>query len=109
MAPSAKRNAMVCDLLGRHALAGLYDPAGDQIRVGGGVRTTILEVALVAVADEVDRHADRGAAVGQAVGELVDGLRLVEAGETEVVLRAIDGDVLVDVLLERRHELLEVN
>lgn len=42
----------------------LENPAGDQVRVGRGIWTAILEVTLVAVLDEVDRHADRSATVG---------------------------------------------
>ena len=51
---------------------------------------------------------DRRAAVGNAVAELVDRLGLVQPRQTQVVVRSVHGDVLVLVLVERRHEGLEV-
>ena len=51
---------------------------------------------------------DRRAAVGHAVAELVDRLGLVQPRQTQVVVRSVHGDVLVLVLVERRHEGLEV-
>src|SRR4051812_16217924 len=95
-------------LLRAHGLNRLDDSTGDEIRVRGGVRTAILEVALVAAVDEAVRDADRGTTVGDAVRELVDRLRLVQAGEAEVILRAVNRDVFVHVFAERGHELLEV-
>ena len=53
-------------------------------------------------------YSDRGTAVGYTVAELVDRLGLVESGQAEVVVRTIDGNVLVLVLVESSHELLEV-
>src|SRR5580692_973251 len=93
---------------GRHGLDRFDDAAGDEIRVGSGVRTAILEVALVAIVDEAVRQTHRGAAVGQAVVELVDRLRLVQAREAEVIFRAVNGDVLVAMLVECFHKFLEV-
>ena len=74
-----------------------------RVRVGSRIRPAILQVAAVSVLDEVDRHADGGAAIGQGIIELVDGLRLVEAGEAQVVVRSIHRDVLIDVFGERVH------
>ncbi len=54
------------------------------------------------------RHADRGAAIGNAVTELVPRRGLVLAGQTLVIVGAVDGDVLLDVLLEGCHQRLEV-
>ena len=51
---------------------------------------------------------DGSTTVSDSVGELVDGLGLVEAGETLVVVRSVNGDVLGSVFLEGCHELLEV-
>ncbi len=96
------------DLLGRDSLDGLEHAARDLVRVALGVRTTILKVALVLVVHEAVGHADRGTAIGDSVAELVDRLGLVESGQTEVVVRTVNGDVLVLVLIESGHELLEV-
>jgi hypothetical protein len=82
--------------------------AGDLVGIALGVRTAVFEVALVAVVHEAVRDADRGTAVGEAVGELVDRLGLVEAGQAQVVVRAIDGDVFVHVFVEGGHEGFEV-
>ena len=49
-----------------------------------------------------------GAAIGEAIAELVDGLGFVQAGQAQMVVRAIDGDVLGDVLLEGLHQGFEV-
>ena len=54
------------------------------------------------------RHADGRAAISEAVTEFINRLRLVETGETEMILRAIDRDVFVAVRAEGGHELLEV-
>ena len=62
----------------------------------------------VAVLREAVRHADRRAAVGDAVAELIDRLRLVLAGQPQVVVRTVDRDVVGAVRLERRHQRLEV-
>jgi hypothetical protein len=80
----------------------------DLVRVALGGRAAIFQIALVTVLDEVDGHADGGAAVRQAVAELVDGLGLVVAGEAKVVVRAIDRDVRGDVVAERLHQRLKV-
>ena len=86
----------------------MQDAACDLVRVAGGVWTPVLEVALVAVLHEAVRHADRGAAVGEAVVEFVDRLRLVKTGQAQVIVRAVNGDVLVLVLVKGRHKRLEV-
>ena len=68
-----------------------------------------LQIALVFVTfDEAVRDADGSTPVGDTPGELVDGLCLVEAGEAEVVVRAVNGDVLLAVFLELGHEGEEV-
>src|SRR5690606_9502135 len=77
-------------------------------RIGGGVRTTVFQIALVAVVDEAVGNANRRTAVGETIGELVDRLGLVKTGEAQVVVRTIHGDVLVHVFGKRGHELLEV-
>ena len=79
----------------RHGVDRLQDPRSDLVGVPLRVRATIFQVALVVVLDEAVRHADRSAAVGHALGEIVDGLGLVQAGQAQVVVRAVDGDVLV--------------
>lgn len=71
---------------------GLHNDTGDLVRVGVGGGTTILEVT-VALGGALAGNADRRATVGDAVGELVDGTRLVSAGETELVALAVDKDV----------------
>ena len=55
------------------------------------------------------RHADRSTAVGETVGEFIDRLGLVKAGEAEMVVRAIDGDVLFAMFAEGSHECFEVS
>ena len=55
------------------------------------------------------RHANGSSAISDPVAEFVDRLRLVQTGETEMILGAIDGDVLVAVLGKRRHEFFEVS
>src|SRR5690606_37208489 len=86
----------------------LQDAARHEIRIGGRVRTTVFEISLIVVLDEAVRHPDRRTAVGDAIRELVDRLRFVKTRETEMILRPVDGDVLVHMLVESRHELLEV-
>src|SRR5579884_3559772 len=71
------------------------DAPRDLVRVAHRVRTTVLEVAPVAVLDEAVRDADRRAAVRDAVGELVDRRRLVQPGQAHVVVGPVDGDVLL--------------
>ena len=92
----------------RHRGDRLQNAAGDLVGIALRVRTAIFEVALVAVVDEAVRHADGSAAIGHAVVEFVDRLGLVQAGQAQMVVRAVDGDVLVLVLVERGHERFEV-
>ena len=47
---------------------------------------------------------DRSAAIGETVAELVDGLRFVQTRQAQMVVRAVHGDVLGDVVFERLHE-----
>ena len=87
---------------------GLENAACDLVRVALGVWTTVFEVTFVAVVHEAVRDADGRATVSNPVTELVDGLRFMEAGEAQVVVRAVHGDVLVFVFIERCHEGFEV-
>ena len=95
-------------LLGRNRGNRLKDAAGDFVRVALGIWTTVFEVTFVAVINEAVRHTDRCAAVSQAVAEFVDGLGLVETCEAEMVIRPVNGDMLVFVFIEGCHEILEV-
>src|SRR4051794_20161321 len=76
---------------GRHRL---QDLGGDLVWVALRVRAPVLEVTPVTVADEAVRDADGRAAVGNAVAEGVDRLGLVLAGQTHVVVRPVDRDVV---------------
>src|SRR6185369_8382909 len=93
---------------GRNFRDGLQDLGSDLVGVALGVRATVFQIALVVVLDERVRHADRSTAVGNAVAELVPGGGLVLAGQALVVIRSVDGNVVHEVLVERRHQLLEV-
>lgn len=53
------------------------------------------------------RNADRGTSVCYPVTELVNRLGLMQPGQTQVIVRTIGCNVLVAVLLEGSHELLE--
>src|SRR6516165_2760194 len=66
----------------------------DLVGVALRVRTTIFQIAFVAVVDKGMRHADRGAAVGDTPAKGVDRGGLVLAGQAHVVVRTIDGDVV---------------
>src|SRR6185503_414430 len=50
------------------------------------------------------RNAHGSAAVGHAVVEFVNGLRFMQAGEAQMIVRAVNGDVLVLVFVKRGHE-----
>src|SRR4051812_27516001 len=91
-----------------HRGDGRQNPAGDLIRITLGVRPAIFEIALVTVLREAVRNADRSTPVRHAVSEFMDGLGLVKAGQTQVVVRSVDGNVFGLVLVKRRHERLEV-
>ena len=95
-------------LLGWDGVDGLEDLGDDLVGIGLGVGATIFKIALVTVLDEVYGQADGSAAIGKTIVELVDGLGLVQAGEAQMVVRAIDLDVLLDVFLEGCHEGFEV-
>ena len=49
-----------------------------------------------------------GAAIGNTVGEFINGLGLVKTGQAQVVIRAVNRNVLGGELGERSHEFLEV-
>src|SRR6185437_5845313 len=93
---------------GRHFRDRLQDLRCDLVGVPHGVRAAIFQIALVAIVDEGVRHADRSATVSHAVAELVPRRRLVLAGQAHVVVRTVDGDVGVDVLLELLHQGFEI-
>ena len=95
-------------LLDGYGRDGLKDAACDLVGIALGVWTPVFEVALVAVVHEAVWDANGRAAIGDSVAEFVDGLRLVEAGEAEMVIRAVHGDVFVFVFIERSHEGFEV-
>src|SRR6202042_1757142 len=86
-----------------HTIDRLQNARDDLVRIGLGVRTAILEVALVAVLDEVHRQPDRSAAIRKTIAELVDRLRLMQSSQAKVVVRTVDRDVLRNVLFEGRH------
>jgi len=81
--------------LNRSRLNRLHDPRGHLVGVSGGVRATVLQPALPATLNGSDGDADGRTAIGNTEAELVDALGLVEAGEAEVVVVAIDLDVLL--------------
>ena len=70
----------------------------DLVGIAFGVRAAILQIALVTVLDEVDGHPDGSATIGETVAELVDGLRFVQARQAQMVIRAVHGNVLGDVV-----------
>src|ERR1700742_4320496 len=91
---STSKNA---DLLRRHFRDRLQDSAGNLVRVAFRVWTTIFQIALEAGLGEAVWHAHRRTAVGYAVAELVPWSGFVFAGQTLVVVRAVDGNVCVQV------------
>jgi len=99
-----RRTSAACEYVhgGRDGLGttyGLHHDAGDLIRVGVGRGSAILKVS-VALLSALARDPDRGATVRDAVGEGVDGAGLVAARETQRVVLAVDGDVLLVAALE---------
>lgn len=81
------------------AADGLNHDAGDLVWVTVGGWTTVFEVTVTLVG-ALAWDTDRGTTIGDAVSERVDGAGLVLAGETEFVVRAVDGDVLLVTLGE---------
>jgi hypothetical protein len=60
--------------------------AGNNLAgIAFGVRPEIFQIAFVTIPDEVDRHADRSAAIRQTISEPVDCLRLVVTGQPQPV------------------------
>ena len=88
----------------RNAIDGLQNARDDLVRITFGVRAAIFQIAPVTVLDEVNGHPDGSATIGEAVAELVNGLRFVQTCQSQMVIRAIHGDVLWDVSFERLHE-----
>src|SRR6201747_2778332 len=94
--------------VGRNFSDGLQDLGSDGVGVALRVRAAIFQIALVIVLYERVRHADRSAAVGDAVAERVPWRGLVLAGQALVVVRAVDLDVVHQILVEGRHQGFEV-
>src|ERR1700716_1009019 len=93
---------------GRHGRDRLQDLRSDLVGVALRVRTAIFQIPLVAAIGEAMGHADRGTAVRDTIAELGDRSGLVLAGQPQMVIRAIDRDVIGAVCLERFHQLLEI-
>src|SRR5579872_1510143 len=91
----------------RNGMDRLQDAGDDLVRIGFGIRTPVFQVALITVLDEVNGQADGSAAIRQAVAELIDGLGFMQAGQAQVVVGTIDGDVRRDIVLERAHQSFE--
>src|SRR5580704_7480360 len=66
----------------------LQNAGDDLVGIAFRVRTAIFQITLVAILDEVNGHPDRSAAIGETIAELVDGLRFVQTGKTQVVIRS---------------------
>src|ERR1700712_2050766 len=96
--------AVSWQLAGRDRGDRLQDLRRDLVRVALGVRAAVFEIALVVIVGEAVRHPDRGTTVCNAVGEAVDRLGLVMPGQAQMVVRAIDGDMVVLGSLEGHHE-----
>src|SRR5919198_389868 len=107
-APRLRRECVLDQRLRGDRLDRLQDAAGDPVRIGHRVRPAIFEITAVAAVHEAVRDADRRPAVGDAVREVADGRRFVKAGQAQVVLGAVAGDVLVARLRERAHQRGEV-
>ena len=101
-------NSFLCGSGSGHFLNRLENTARDLVGIALAVRTTIFQVTFVTVVDKAVGDPDGRTAVGDTVAEFVDRLGLVKTGQTKVVVRTINRHVLVHVLLESSHELLEV-
>lgn len=71
----------------------LHDDTSDLVRIGVGSRATILKVPE-ALSGAFPGNTDGGTTVGNAIRELVDSTSFVSAGETLLVVLAVDSDVL---------------
>src|SRR5215212_4989827 len=76
----------------RRAADRLDDEAGHDVRVHVGVRAAVFDVALL-ILGHLPGDADRGATVRHAVRELLEGGRLVVAGQPLLDAVAVVGDV----------------
>src|SRR5262245_46622266 len=85
---------------------GFDENGANLVRVHVRGRATVFEVALPGV-DGGHGDAHRGAAVEVANPEGVDGRGLVQAGQPLLVVRAVDGDVIVVALFELLHGLAD--
>src|SRR2546430_1723635 len=91
----------------RLSAANGFDQCGtDLIRVHVRSRPSILEVTLAGV-DGGHRDAHRRAAVEVADAELMERRGLMQTGQPLLVVRTVDGDVLVVTLLELLHRLAD--
>jgi hypothetical protein len=73
-----------------------------------GIRTTILEVAFIGVVNKAVRDADGRSTISQAIAEFIYRLGLVETSETKMIVWTVNSHVFVFVLIESRHQFLEV-
>lgn len=84
-------------------LDGLEESRDDLVGIGLRIGATVFEVAFVLVIDEAVGNADGGTAVGHTPVELIDRLGFVEAGESEVVIGSVRGDMFIAILVESGH------
>ncbi len=85
-----------------------HENLGHTVRVGVGSGTTVLKVAK-ALGGSFAGDADGAATVGDTVGELLDGARLVAAGEALLVVLAVLLNALLVVGLEVLEGRLDVS
>ena len=76
------------------ALDGLDDDRGHLVRVGIRCRAAIFQATFPAVVDGAHRNPDRRSTIGDPVAEFADVLRFMETGQTLVVVRAVNGNVV---------------
>src|SRR5579863_3935880 len=81
----------------------LKDSAGDLIGISLRIGPAIFEVSTISVVNEAVRDADRSAAIRDTVVKFVNRLRLVQTGQAQVIVRSINGNMLVLVLVECGH------
>jgi hypothetical protein len=73
-----------------------------------GIRATILEVAFIGVVNKAVRDADGRSTISQAIAEFIYRLGLVETSETKMIVWTVNSNVFVFILVESRHQFLEV-
>src|SRR5690606_30815889 len=87
---------------------GLENLGSNFVWAALGVWTTVFKVTLVAVVNEGMWYANRRATVSNTVGELVPRSRFVLAGQTHMVVWAVNIDVILKVLFELSHKRFEI-